>query len=199
MVDQLINPDETDLLLRLQNGDQYAFNFLFKKFYASLCFFSARLISNKFAAEEIVQDVLYKLWCKHADFNSLASIKAFLYISTRNACMNYLDKEQRKMKHDLNIALSDDDIEEPVINEIIYVEVLTEIALEISNLPDQCGKIIKMIYEDELKPQEIADQLHITVSTVYNQKMRGLSILRKRLSGRGFNLLVTAILSVYLS
>lgn len=199
MVDQLINPDETDLLLRLQNGDQYAFNFLFKKFYAPLCFFSARLISNKFAAEEIVQDVLYKLWCKHADFNSLASIKAFLYISTRNACMNYLDKEQRKMKHDLNIALSDDDIEEPVINEIIYVEVLTEIALEISNLPDQCGKIIKMIYEDELKPQEIADQLHITVSTVYNQKMRGLSILRKRLSGRGFNLLVTTILSVYLS
>jgi RNA polymerase sigma-70 factor (family 1) len=193
MIDQL-SPDETDLLLRLRNGDQHAFNVLFRKFYSSLCFFSTRLTSNKFAAEEIVQDILYKLWCKHTDFDSLLSVKAFLYISTRNACMNYLNKEKRKAKHDLAIALAEDDLEEPIINEIIYVEVLNEIALEISHLPEQCGKIIKMIYEDELKPQEIADQLHITVSTVYNQKMRGLSILRKRLSGRGFTLLTAALL-----
>jgi RNA polymerase sigma-70 factor (family 1) len=193
---RLENLQETDLLLRLRDGDQYAFDYFFKKHYAPLCFFSARLTSDKFVAEEIVQDVLFKLWHKHADFNNSEAIKAFLYISTRNASINYLDKEERKTKHHLNIAALEDETEDPILNEIIYTEVLNEISLEINSLPEQCAKIIKMIFEEEMKPHEIATELNITVSTVYNQKMRGISILKRRLSGRGFNALI--VLGLYL-
>lgn len=197
-VTQLKNLNESELLQRLLIGDSNAFDFIFKKFYPALCFFATKLTSDKFVAEEIVQDILYKLWNKHADFNSLNSIKAFLYISTRNASMNFLKKEHSKIKHDLEFAFSEDEFQEPVINEIIYTEVLREISNEVDALPEQCGKIIKMIFEDDLEPKQIADELGITISTVYNQKMRGLSILKKRLSGREFSILTGVILSVCL-
>lgn len=196
-VDQLKDLNETELLHRLQLGDIQAFDYIFGKFYSALCFFATRLTSERFVAEEIVQDTFYKLWNKHADFVSLNSIKAFLYISTRNASINFLNKEQRKTKHGVELGLLEDEFQEPIINQIIYTEVLREIAIEVDALPEQCAKIIKMIFEDGLQPKEIAGKLNITVSTVYNQKMRGLSILKKRLSGRGFSTLTAMILSIY--
>lgn len=196
-VDQLKNLNENELMHRLQLGDIQAFDHVFGKFYNALCFFATRLTSDRFAAEEIVQDIFYKLWNKHADFITLNSIKAFLYISTRNASINFLNKEQRKIKHDVEFGLLEDEFQEPIINEIIYTEVLREIAIEVDALPEQCAKIIKMIFEDGLQPKEVADKLNITTSTVYNQKMRGLSILKKRLSGRSFSILTTMMLSMY--
>lgn len=191
IVDKSAFRDEEELLLKFQDGDQQAFNNIFKHFYAALCFFATRLTSDKYAAEEIVQDILYKLWEKHQDFDSLTSIKAFLYISTRNACMNHIDKQQRKQKREMAaFTLNFDELDDPVIIQIIYTEVLNEIRTEINSLPEQCAKIIKMLFEDEMKPKEIANELHITVSTVYNQKMRGISILKKRLSGATFDLLM---------
>ena len=182
--------NEEYLLTQLKSGDENAFSHIFRLFYPPLCFFCSRLISNNAVAEEIVQDILYKVWEKNEDFNSLLSIKAFLYISTRNASMNYIDKEQRKLKRETAIYLTSEESEEPVIREIIYAEVINELRTEINNLPEQCGKIIKMLYEEEMKPQEIADELKIKVSTVYNQKMRGIAILKTRLAGATFDLLM---------
>lgn len=188
--------DEAELLLRLNGGDQHAFELIFKKFYGALCFFSTRLISDQPAAEEIVQDILLKLWIKRSDFDQFNELKAFLYISTRNACLNFLDKENRKIKR-IKAANIKEAIEPGIVNELIYTEVLREISSELDRLPEQCGKIIRMIFEEDLKPREIAEKLHITVSTVYNQKMRGLSILRKRLSEQGFKALIIILLSFH--
>jgi len=182
--------NEQYLLSQLKEGDQNAFSHIFKQFYQPLCFFCTRLVSNSAVAEEIVQDVLYKVWYKNEDFNTLLSIKAFLYISTRNASMNYIDKEQRKLKRETARYALGEEFEEPILREIIYAEVLNEIRTEINNLPEQCGKIIKMIYEEDMKPQEIADELNIKVSTVYNQKMRGISILKTRLAGATFDMMM---------
>jgi len=186
---------DQELTALLQQGDERAFEQIFDHYYQALCFFSARLIIDKMAAEDIVQEVLYKLWHKHADFENLNAIKAFLYISTRNASLNYLDKEKRKDKHHELLMSSPEETDMPVLNEIIYAEGLREIAMALDSLPEQCSKIMKMIYQEGLKPQEIADALGITVSTVYNQKMRGIGMLRQKLSTGGFGILLLATLT----
>ncbi|RZK41097.1 MAG: RNA polymerase sigma-70 factor [Pedobacter sp.] len=186
----LLYQNEDDLLLQLNSGDQNAFSQIFKQFYQPLCFFCNRLITDSATAEEIVQDILIKVWDKKEDFSSLSSIKAFLYISTRNASMNFIDKQQRQQRRERELLYSIDELEEPIIQDIIYTEVLNEIRTEINNLPEQCGKIIKMLYEEEMKPQEIAEELNIKVSTVYNQKMRGIAILKTRLAGATFEILM---------
>jgi len=172
-----------------RNGEQSAFNEVFTHFYSGLCFFSTRLVNDRSIAEEVVLDIFYKLWEKHTSFNSLQSLKAFLYISVRNACMNQIDKEKRKNKRLAELS-NEEGFDLPILNTIIYTEVLSEIQREINNLPEQCSKVIKMLYEEGMKPNDVAAELGITVSTVYNQKLKGVALLKKRLSGAGFDLLM---------
>ena len=188
---KVLEPD--DLLDSLRKGDLRAYEIIFKQYYGALCLFAAKLTSNDFVAEEIVQDVLYKLWEKHDNFQSHENIKAFLYISTKNAAFTYLSKEKRKNKYAEDFSHSAEEFDDPVINSIIYTEVIREITHELDQLPEQCGKIMKLLYEENLSPQEIADQLNLSVSTVYNQKKRGLMLLKTRLSGRSFDVLMAVI------
>ncbi|MBO9660951.1 MAG: RNA polymerase sigma-70 factor [Chitinophagaceae bacterium] len=182
-------PDnEEHLLLSFQTGDENAFNQLYTQFYPRFCFFASRLTGDRLIAEEIVQDTLFTFWKKKKDFPNFKAAKAFIYVSVRNACMNHLDKENRKAKKIKDLRIVTETTDQPVMQEIILAEVISELRNEVAKLPEQCAKVIRMLYEDEMKPQEIADELQITVSTVYNQKMRGISLLKKRLPAVSANL-----------
>lgn len=185
--------DETDLLLQLHRGSQTAFDTLFRMFHPALCFFARRLTVSLYPgeAEEIVLDSFLKLWQRRSNFSSLSSVKAFLYIATRNACLNNLDKEEVRHRKHVQYLYSADDVEDTVVEEIIYTEVLREVSYVIESLPAQCRRIIKMAYEEGLTTKEIATALNITVSTVNNQKSRGVRLLKKRLSNNGFAFLLT--------
>ncbi|WP_353196423.1 RNA polymerase sigma-70 factor [Parapedobacter defluvii] len=184
--------DGANLIQQLHRGNQAAFDALFRMFHPALCFFARRLASGlpKGQAEEIVQDAFLKLWQRRTNFSDLSAIKAFLYIATRNACLNYIEKEQVRSRRHEQYLHSVDEVEDAVVEEIIYAEVLREVSQAIDTLPEQCRRIIKMAYEEGLTPKEIAQVLNISISTVNNQKSRGVSLLKKRLSGNGFTFLL---------
>jgi RNA polymerase sigma-70 factor (family 1) len=181
--------DEKGLLLKLNAGDRVAFGQIFTLFYRPLCFFATRLAGNSSAAEEIVQDTFFKIWERHADFLTLQSLKAFLYIATRNACYNYRRQQKSGNSHLEIIAGQYEPDEETVLHRIIETEVYRELTQAIETLPDQCRKVMKMSF-DGLKPKDIALELGITVSTVNSQKMRGISLLKGRLSGEDMAFLI---------
>lgn len=187
---EVSNTNEEELLLAFRSGDERAFDQVFRKFYAALVFFARRFMPLEGMAEEIVQDTLFKLWQKRGDFHSFISLKAFLYISTRNACLDGIDREKRKLNRDNHWFLETEHLESNVEELIIQTEVLQEIRYAINLLPDQCRKIMKMSYEQSMSGKEIAEAMQITVSTVNNQKARGLSLLRKNLRENGFALFI---------
>jgi RNA polymerase sigma-70 factor (family 1) len=182
---------EEELIGLLKQGNQQAYDQIFRKFYPALCFFARRFVSVESTAEEIVQDVLFKLWQKHADFDTILSVKGFLYISTKNACFDRIKKEQRQQHRDHNWYLQYEKFEPAVEQQIIHAEVLLEIQDAIELLPEQCRKIMKMSYEHGMSGKKIADELQITVSTVNNQKARGIALMRKMLSSKGLALFFT--------
>jgi len=184
--------DDAELLQQLRDGNQAAFDTVFRLFHPALCFFAKRLAFDlpKGQAEEIVQDTFVKLWERRANFVDLTAVKAFLYITTRNACLNELDKEKVRNKKEERYLRTMPELEDAVVEEIIYAEVLREVAHAIETLPEQCQRIVKMAYEEGLTAKEIAASLNITVSTVNNQKSRGIALLRKRLSDTGFAFLL---------
>lgn len=175
-------------ILEFKSGNVTAFDQIFNQFYNPLCYFGNRILQDKFATEDLVQDIFVKLWHKNEDFNSLESIKSFLYVSVRNACLNYLEKAKVKTKHADYMMAQGQATEETILHSIIEAEILREIFDTVDTLPEQCRKVIRMTFEEGKKPKEIADELGITVSTVNNQKMRGLGLLKKRLSDDGLAL-----------
>ena len=190
--------DIASLVPDLRNGKETAFDQIFTHFYSPLCFFANRiLLDDKTATEDIVQEIMLKLWEKRSDFEAFDAVKSFLYVSVRNACFNLLDKQKVKQKHYDHITTSNILAEETILQTIVQAEVVRQIAAVVDTLPGQCRKVIRMIYEEGMKPKKIADELGITVSTVNNQKKRGLSLLKDRMSDQDFSVAVLLLLPFF--
>lgn len=177
-------PLDNDIIVLLKKGGPDALQSLLKQFYSPLCLFAERLLADSAAAEDIVGESFVKLWNKRTDFESVQNIKAFMYITVRNACLNHLKQAKRDSLSKKQLAYLTSEKEEFVLNEMIRAEVLKEIMHEINNLPEQCGKVLKLGYLEGLRNQEIADLLNISVHTVKNQKARGIQLLKIRLRDR---------------
>ncbi|MES2456790.1 MAG: sigma-70 family RNA polymerase sigma factor [Bacteroidota bacterium] len=127
------------LVALLKQEDQRAFDQLFRKLYPALCFFAGRYVPVAAQAEEIVQDTLFKLWQRRNDFDNYQSVKAFLYISTKNACMDGIYSEQRKLSRDHNWYMQQEQMDHNAEENIIQAEVLLEISQAITQPPSSAG------------------------------------------------------------
>lgn len=185
--------DEHAIFLCLQHGDERAFDYLFHKYYPVILFFIRRILPDIKDAEEVAQDIFFKAWEKHRDFDSLYSFKGFLYTAARNASINLISKNRNRIKYHEDYASKSDKDETPILRAIIRSEVLSELSHGINGLPEQCRNIMRMIFEEEMDAKEVAKELNISVSTVNSQKARGLSLLRVRLSHKSFDLLLLTL------
>jgi RNA polymerase sigma-70 factor (ECF subfamily) len=163
------------------NGEE-AINFegLFKSYYARLCYFAFGMVGDKTAAEDIAQDAFLKFYARRNDFSNESACKGFLYTTVRNACLNII--RHSNVKEKFLLTRQKDPVEDTqVLNSIIKAEVIGEIYKAIESLPEGCKTVFNMSFLDELKNQEIADKLDVSINTVKTQKARALQLLRLKL------------------
>ncbi|HEY8895158.1 MAG TPA: sigma-70 family RNA polymerase sigma factor, partial [Niastella sp.] len=109
-------------------------------------------------------------------------IKAFLFVTTRNASLNYLRHIQRKTASQSELSyLQKDKDDHDVITDMIEGELLRKIYPLIETLPTKCKTIFKLIYFEDASTDEVAEKLHITPRNVLNQKRRAIQLLKKKL------------------
>jgi len=191
-----------DLIEAFKNGDQAAFNCIYKTHFRPLCYFARGLINNKEEAEDIVVETFIKLLRKQKDFDALVSIKSFLYTATRNSCLDFMKHVKRKTaSHKEIIHLMDKD-EDFIQSRIIKAELLQMILSEVDQLPEIRKRIFKLIFVEGLTTAEIAETLDITVDTVRVQKARALhsirtAILKKGLLSFASHFLVTLLFFIH--
>lgn len=169
---------DNNSISKLHAGDETVFKKIFKQFYLPVRSFAWRFVKDNDIAEDIVQDAFLQVWERHTSFNLLAEIKSFLYISTRNACLDHLKHERVKQKNAANILtfMSPETEQEAILEE----EVDSLIYNAISTLPPQAQRIVIMTMDGDSN-LEIAQKLNITVNTVKSTKLKAYRILRKRL------------------
>lgn len=161
-------PDEPDI------------EYLFTTYYRGLCYFGYKMTGNKQMAEDVAQDSFVKYWNKRADFQNEASIKAFLYLTVRNACLNLIRHETVERKYAYNHEPGNLENEKG-LEYLIRAEVLSEIHKAIEDLPKGCRQVLKLAYFGNLKNEEIASRLGVSVNTVKTHKQRAISLLRHKL------------------
>jgi RNA polymerase sigma-70 factor (family 1) len=173
-----INEAGESLLHAFNNGSREAFTTIYNTYYSSAFYFAKRFV-NKEEAEDVTADVFCKLWNMQKSFTRIQSIKVFLQVSVRNACLGYLEHKEVVDRHRKILLLSsEEDMETFFYEDEIKTEYLQRIYTEMEKLPGQCKKICKLAWFDGLKNREIAGQLHISEKTVCNQKVHGLKLLR---------------------
>jgi len=150
--------------------DQHAYKELFKGLYHFLYPFARTIVKEKETAEEVVSDVFIKVWEKRKQLEKVENLKVYLYVSTRNIGINYLERQRR------NATFSIDDYQADFTSVyfdpeqmLITADMLALIQKAIDQLPSKCRLIFKLAKEDGLKYKEIAEILNISVKTVENQ------------------------------
>jgi len=165
-------------LTRVAAGDQFAFEQLFRTHYAPLCAFARQYLKDAERAEDLVQDLFFRLWQDRAKLNVTGSAKAYLFASVRNRCLNALEVMGRtRLLQDHEEPLMEE--EGPSEDERAYRLARVDAAVEA--LPEERRRIFRMSRYEGLKYQEIADRLGISVKTVENQLGRALKTLREDL------------------
>lgn len=180
------HPDfNPDIINDFKKGDPQAFSSFFNLHYRALCYFAAQLLNSQQDGEDIVKDTFVKLWQKREDFDTPQNIKAFLYITTRNACLNFLRHIQVKeaSRKEL-IYIEESKGDELVLNQMIRTELMQEIYSEIEKLPQRRKEVFKLAYLEGMKNEEIADHMNISIHTVKEHKGKALYSLRLRFSDK---------------
>src|SRR5256885_16967156 len=82
------DPKDVDLLARLQAGDDRALGDLAAAYGSKIYQLAFRYLRNKEDAEEVTQDVLYKVYRKVGAFRGDAALSSWIYRITFNAAMS---------------------------------------------------------------------------------------------------------------
>lgn len=162
-------------------GKQEVFQNLFEAFHKPLCFFTNQIIRNPVDAEDIVQEIFLKLWRMTPEtYTNIRTIKAFLFTTAQNRCLNYLRNREIRDRNYRNLSQEETD-EDYFLCKQIHAEVIAELFEAIEELPDKCKEVFKRSYIDGQEDKKICEELHISLNTVKTQKLRAKNYLRIRL------------------
>ena len=171
----------SDLVSDFNKGNERAFNEIYSIYFERLYVFAFRLIDNGAEAEDIVIQTFYKLHKSRGNFSSQNSLEAFLYVCTRNSCLDYFKHLQRSTERQKTfIALAQDD--QDMENSRIEGEKIAAIYRSMEILSGQCRRVLEMIYIEGYKYREVAEELDISVETVKSYRKEAVDKLRKVLS-----------------
>lgn len=173
---------DTDILEAIRQGNERVFEVVFRKHYQALCNYAFGLLKDMDDAEEIVQGMFLKLWDQRQDLEITVSLKSYLYRAVHNTCLNRIKhlKIQDNYRQHVGDFLENNHVSATA--ELFKAELEARIAEAIEKLPEQCRLIFRMSRFEELKYQEIANELHLSIKTVENQIGKALKILRQELA-----------------
>ena len=155
------------------------FEQLFKEYYTKLCYFALKYMNDNEEAEEVVQDVFYKLWEKRKIISIKTSVNAYLYIAVRNKCLQKINHQKVKEKY-LKTVKKDAEISTDNTDDTLIYNESIEIFNEAMNtLPEKCRTIFKMSRFEGLKYKEIAIELSISIKTVEAYITKALKHFRR--------------------
>jgi RNA polymerase sigma-70 factor (ECF subfamily) len=100
------NPQTERLLQRLQNGEDRAMFDLADTYGPKIHQLAFRYLRNKEDAEEVVQDVLYKVYRNVGEFRGDAALSSWIYRITFNAAMSRLRSASYQRAQDAQRSLA---------------------------------------------------------------------------------------------
>ena len=172
---------EQNLYVALKEGKENAFEMIFRTYYQPLCKYAYSFLNDKDEAEEVVQASFISFWERRGELRIESSLKSYLYRMVRNACLNVIKHEKVKQQHAAVQLAGGELSQESSSQPVVASELEQKIHESMKALPEQCRLVFQLSRFEELKYQEIAEQLNISVKTVENQVGKALKIMRTQL------------------
>ncbi|MFS4455175.1 RNA polymerase sigma factor [Maribacter sp. 2304DJ31-5] len=172
--------NKKNLVKQLRKGDTDAYAALVELYYEKLCHYATSLARDNFKSEDIVQNVIVRLWQQREKLNPDVSVKNYLYKSVYNEFINQYRKDvaitKLEKKYVEGMAVFHESLDDDKTKKLIHI-----MKKEIKELPPKCRETFILSKEEGLTYTEIAAYQNVSVNTVENQMVKAFSILRKKI------------------
>ncbi|OOG17986.1 hypothetical protein BWD42_11855 [Sphingobacterium sp. CZ-UAM] len=173
------NPSEhIDIVSGLRQGETRSLSILFDQYFTPLCHFALHFVQDSDDAKDIVLVTFNKLWKNRENFHTEEHIKSWLYLATKNSCLDLLKANDRRLAHEYSFSMLAEKFEADFEIRQIESELLRKIYEETANLPDKCRAVFELTYMEGLTSGEIAERLNISISNVTSQRTRAIQLLK---------------------
>jgi RNA polymerase sigma-70 factor (ECF subfamily) len=174
------------LVALVREGNEAAFEQLFREYYNPLCVFVQRYVGVAEVAEELVESVFARIWEQRERWEVRGDLTAYLYSAARYQAVTHRRHaavERRMRERSLREGIS------PGVSQVRYDprrqceanELSAAIRDAIECLPERSRLIFTLRWQHHLSYAEIAATLGIATKTVETQLNRALKALRERL------------------
>ncbi len=175
--------DERRLVERVRNGDEGAFEALFRAYYVPLTTFAMRYVGARADAEETAQDVFSAMWVRRATVEVRESVRAYLYGAVRRRALTRAalpDHEQARLERLSRIpAYAPDRVAESPEAVIERAELRANVARAVAALPRRQREVFALRADSGLRYAEIAEILGTSVKNVEVALRRAVHTLRQ--------------------
>ncbi|MEQ8526038.1 RNA polymerase sigma-70 factor [Gracilimonas sp.] len=174
--------NETQIYLKIKNGDQKAFKKFFDAHHSELFrYLSARGVAKE-AAEDLIQKAFVYIWENRSSIEEHKSLRAYLFRIAYTRMLNlFRDNEkfdQNKEVQDLDYSDSGNRPDQNIHQE----ELNRTIEQAISAMPEKRQHVFRLCFLQEFTYKEAAEFLDVSVKTIENHMGLALKDLRSSLS-----------------
>ena len=170
------------LALHISEGREEVFDFIFRKYYRTLCAQALIYIKDDDLAQSVVQDCFISFWEKRTELKDIRNLRTYLSFMVRNRAIDHLRKTEKENRAFTTIDKGQDVAADTVETEVISKEFEKILLDAVDKLPDRCRVAFEYSRFEGLKYSEIAEKMNISVKAVEALMGRSLKILRAELS-----------------
>ena len=185
-----------ELVVNLQNGDNNAFNELYKLTSPRAYFVALEITKNEQDAEDILQESYVKMLERIGSLDKPESFVSWFHQIVANRSKDSLRKKKPTLfEGDENEAfevIPDEDTSFSPEENLNQDELRRAVMEVIEELTEEKRACVLMMYFEEMSVNEIADTLEVPVSTVKNRLFTARKDLKNKFAKRGITSLYSA-------
>ena len=162
-------------------GEQGAFDELMREFQQGLIFFLLGYVHSPETAEDLAEDTFVELLLHKGRFRGQSSFKTYLFSVARHKAIDHLRREKRRPAVALDdVAERSDDAMGP---EELYLagEQSAQIAQAITAIPPEYQEVLRLLYLERLRYDEIALLMRKNKKQIDNLAYRARQALKNSL------------------
>ena len=189
-------------ILRLRDGDNNAYEQIYKTLYPRLFYFVCEYITDEETAHNILQDTFLSLWEKRAILFEDFNLKAWLYTVTKNKALKHLRHQEyiNQFSSEKKLSFNENTVNAFALERlntsvIAFHEIEQVIEKTLNNLPPLYREVFNMSRFDSFKNRQIAEKLTISEKTVEAHITKTLKLLKIAL--KDYLPIIISLLQIY--
>ncbi|MFD1772105.1 RNA polymerase sigma factor [Sphingobacterium suaedae] len=176
MLEKMADIEWEEILDAVVLKDEMAFKKIFFHFYDNLLHFSLSITKNVEVSEDIVSELMSKIWTNADKFQQVSNLKTYLFQSVKNSSLNHLSQQKIRTLY----KESESPVQPPYTPEQLMLSKEFGKQLEeiIDKMPPKMKMAFTLIKDNSLSYKEAAVIMEVSTNTVDRHIQMALAHIR---------------------